>query len=327
LRAVRSRVAVGALVLLGGIVLSPSIARADLVVIQESNGFPGGGHVEEARQKVFLGADRLRVLDEEHGWALFVLRDKKVVREASALDRTFVEKPFTDYQKIREGREATRAGQVEEYHKAVEKAKNDAERLELKKTIESMGLREDGKTLARTERFDEARTYQVVVDGVRKDLRAQHVVVRENEGPPIFDLWVVAGLAPPESLFKFYQEIGTFSAPVIDEVLKVGGFPVEISATVDDGNNRRTFHTKVVEIREEKIDAVDFDVPAEWKQVAAQAQNAPNIQATKCEICGKAIRPGSGDGSFLWRDPFHRTPHPVCSDECRKELIRRLARK
>lgn len=301
-------------------------ARADLVIVQDSNGFPGGGQVEEARQRVFLGGDRLRVLDDQHGWALYVLRDKKVVREASAGERTFVEKPFSDYQKIREGREATRAANVAEYHKLVAKAKDDAERALLKKTIEGKGLREDGKTLARTERFGEVHDFPVIVGGVRKVLKAEHVVVRENEGAPIFDLWVTADLARPEGLYKFYEEIGTFSAPVIAEIMKLPGFPLEISATVDDGNNRKTFHSRILEVREQAVAPADYDVPAGWKQVTPQEQNKePTPAAVKCVICGKSCVPDSGDGSTFWRNPYTNVKQPVCSEEHRRELIKRVA--
>lgn len=318
---------VATLVVSAGLVFSSAgSARADLVIIQDSNGFPGGGQVEEARQRVFLGEDRLRVLDEQHGWALYVLRDKKLVREASVGDRTFVEKPFSDYQKIRQEREATRTGKVAEYQKEREKAKTDAARVDLKKTIEGMGLREDGKTLARTEHFNEWRNVSVIVGGVRKELKAEHVIVRENEGPPVFDLWTVPEMARPEGLYRFYNEIGTFSEPVIAEVMKLPGFPVEISATIDDGNNHKTLHSKVIEIRDQVTAPADYEIPAGWKQVQPQQTALAPAVATKCAVCGKSIVPGSDDGSTLWRNPFDGRPYPVCSDEHRREMIKRVAR-
>ncbi|MEZ0231088.1 MAG: hypothetical protein ACAI25_20905, partial [Planctomycetota bacterium] len=133
---------------------SPRVAHADTVIIQDSNGFPGSqGGAETARQKVLVGENDLKVLDSIRGWALYVRLGKKTVTEAFSGEKGYIEKPLSSFAEIRDKREKTRAEKVAEYKHQVEKAKDDSERANLKRSLEAMGLREDGKTVPRFETF------------------------------------------------------------------------------------------------------------------------------------------------------------------------------
>jgi hypothetical protein len=321
-----------ALLALGGF---PSTARADLVVLQESNGFPGAQGSESARQKVLVAKNDLRVLDERHSWALYVRLNQKVVQEAYAKPAgggQYVERPLSFYQKIRADREATRAQKVDDYLKEVKKAPQDEAKL--KKVLESMGLRADKQTVARLEAFpEETKKVSLVIDGKKRDVKVEHFVVRENEGPAIFDVWMAPELGRPESVFTFYREIGTFSDAVVAKVLELKGFPIEVTAVVDDGNNKQSIHSRVFEIREEAVTPDAYDVPKGWEKTEGKdpALGGGDKQE-KCAVCGteftpgKELAPGMGEGR-MFKSPFGPTLYPVCSDKCRAAKIKELAGK
>src|SRR5581483_326340 len=107
-----------------------------------------------------------------------------------------------------------------------------------------MGLREDGKTLARFEDFPgDAKTVTLIVDNVKKEVAVTHHKVRENEGQAVFDFYMAPTIPVPPGLFKFYEELGTFSKPVLDELKKnLTGCPIEITCILDNGNEQKTLH-------------------------------------------------------------------------------------
>jgi hypothetical protein len=322
-----SLVFVGALALLA--VSYPRMARADLVILQESNGFPGAQEGDSARQKVMIAEDRMKVLDQAHGWALYVRLDNKKVDEAWALERGYIEKPLSFYAHIRDDREKKRAEHLAEYKKQIERAKDDSERRMLKQELEKMGLREDGTTKARIEPFpDEKKKVTLIVDNKQQEVELEHYKVRENEGEhEIFDVWVAPSIPRPVSIFTFYKEIGTFSDPVVAEVMKLPGFPVEIAARVDDGNNAKVLHSKVHEIRNEGVAAVEYDLPAGWAPIPEKPTGPqPAAKQVPCAICGKLCTPGEG-GASTFISPFTREAFPVCSDEHRAQIIHKLAPK
>lgn len=306
----------------------PAPARGDTVVLQESNGFPGSSESENARQKVLISDDKLKVLDDAHGWALFVRLDKKSVAEVWASEKGFVEKPLSSFAEIRAKREKTRAEKVDEFKKLYDRAKDDSERANLKRKLEQMGLKADGSTTARFEAFpDDKKKVTLVLDDKQQEIELTHFIVRENEGPPVFDIWAAPSIAQPANIFKFYQEIGTFSPQVVKALTdNLKAFPIEITAVLDDGNNQKTLHSKVYEIRTtEKVDPISYDVPAGFKPLKEEPKEGPAPAAKLlCTICGKECTPGQGEASFF-TDPWTNKRYPVCSEDHRREVIRRLA--
>lgn len=322
---------VGALALLAPslmVLASPGSARADTIVLQDSNGFFGNGGTETARQKVSISEDKLKVLDSMRGYALYVRLDKKTATETFANEKAFVEKPLSSFAEIRAKREKTRAEKIDEYKKLVEKAKDDSERRNLKRSLEAMGLREDGKTVARFESFPaDNKNITLVVNNVKQQVAVTHHKVRENEGREVFDIWVAASIEAPANMLRFYKELGTFSPEVVGELEKnLKGFPVEITAILDDGNNQKTLHSTVHEIRQENVPAADYDVPAGFKAAnnAPAPANAGNAAKTTCAVCGKECAPGTGEASYFV-EPWTQKRYPVCGEEHRREIIRKLA--
>jgi hypothetical protein len=298
------------------------------VIIQDSNGFPGSqGGAETARQKVLVGESDLKVLDSIRGWALYVRLGKKTVTEAFAGEKGYVEKPLSSFAEMRDKREKTRAEKVAEYKHAVSKAKDDSERANLKRSFEAMGLREDGRTVARFESFPgDTKKITLLVNNEKKEVEITHHKVRENEGKEVFDIWAAPSIAAPVSIFKFYKEIGTFSPEVVQELTsKLEGFPIEITAVLDDGNNQKTLHSKVVEIRQEEVAPGEYDVPAGFKpRTDAPAETAPASKPGVKQLCAVCSKEVAGEGSSF-TDPWSHKRYPVCSDEHRSELIKKLA--
>jgi hypothetical protein len=80
---------------------SPAPAAPESVVlVQESNGFPGGEKSgKTSRQEVAIQGPRLRVLDRRHRWALFIDLDERKVREASVDTKEYTERDFSHYER------------------------------------------------------------------------------------------------------------------------------------------------------------------------------------------------------------------------------------
>jgi hypothetical protein len=303
----------------------PSTARADMVIIQKSNGFPGATGGEEARQKVLISEDKLKVLDQDHDWGLLVRLDTKTVQELDATNKTYVERPFKFFEEMRDKREKTRKEIVDEYNKQVAKEKDPSEQAKLRRQLDNQGLLPNGQTFAFFQSVGDIKTATVIVNGKKEQLQLQRYTVRENSGPPVFEIWATSKIAKPPAIFKFYQEIGTFSAPVIRELqTHLEGFPIEITAVLDDGVSKKTLRSQILEVRDEAVPATDYTIPAGFKPAPAKAA-APAQAAVKCVICGKACVPDSGDGSTYFKKPFTNERYPVCSDEHRIELMKKLS--
>lgn len=311
-------------------------ARADLVVKQQSNGFPGAqsdGDLSE--QVVEVGADRLRIRDIDHGWALYVRLDKKVVQEASASEKQYTERGFDEVETRRAKRAQARLQQWQDFKASYDKLVADgrnAQAHDLLKGAVAMGLTLDGKnytTEAHLEEFPEDTSARaLIIDGKKKALTVRHLIIREARATkPIFDLWVVdePALRKRADILKFWREVGPFS----DEVRKVlekdvTGVPVEITASVDDGSMSKTLHATVLEIRSEDVEAANYDIPAGFKIRAPQAAPAPAAQTkVKCEVCGKEIPLDSATILHLGSGGTHY----YCSLDHRVEGIKRLGNK
>ncbi|HZU96999.1 MAG TPA: hypothetical protein VFF73_09920, partial [Planctomycetota bacterium] len=303
----------------------PSTAREDMVIIQKSNGFPGATGGEEARQKVLISEDKLKVLDQDHDWGLLVRLDTKTVQELDATNKTYVERPFSFFQDMRDKREKTRKEIADEFNKQMAKEKDASEQARLRRSLDDQGIAPNGQTFAFFQTaVGDIKTATVIVNGKKEQLQLQRYTVRENSGPPVFEIWATSKIAKPPAILKFYREIGTFSSPVINELeKKLEGFPIEITAVLDDGVNKKTLRSQILEVRDEAVPANDYTIPAGFKPAPAKAA-APAQAAVKCVICGKDCVPGVNGASYFTK-PFTNERYPVCSDEHRAELMKKLS--
>jgi hypothetical protein len=329
----RARRLLGALSL---VVLAAAPARADLVVKQQSNGFPGAqSDADLSEQVVEVGDDRLRIRDVDHGWAFYVRLDKKLVQEASASDKQYTERPFSEVDATRAKRAQARLQQWQEFKASFDKLIDEGKKPQAQQLLNGavgMGLTVDGKnytTEAHVEEFPEdTGARALIVDGKKKALAVRHLIIREARATkPVFDLWVVddPALRKRADILKFWREVGPFS----DEVRKVlekdvTGVPVEITASVDDGSMSKTLHAKVLEIRSEDVESANYDIPAGFQKRAAQAAPAAaGVTKVKCEVCGKEVKADEAVRLHLGPEGTHY----YCSIEHRIEGIKSLSAK
>ncbi len=297
------------------------------VFVQESNGFPGaersGGL---ARQDVAVVGGKLRILDREHAWALFVDLDQRKVREADVSAQEYVERPFEHYTKYREQREQNLENQRAEFVRMRERVEDEP--ADLRKLIDAYrraGGDPDhpGRIVARLQHYpQDQKKVPLWVDGVEREVTLEHYVIRENQADvPVFDLWVTRDVELPVDLLRFYRELGTFSEAVSKRLQEIEGTIVGCTAVLDTGTLKRTFRTRVLEIRNEAPSG-SMVVPASWTKVDPDAKpaDAPKVS---CAVCQKAIDPKA---AVTFREPWgERRIHYLCSAKHRQDLVRRLA--
>lgn len=256
------------------------------IVIQESNGFPGGEKTnKKAVQKVTIVDGHLRVLDEENRWALFVSIDDKKVQEVSVDSREFVERDFAFYGKYRDGRAKAIQAQAAEFvreRQRLQGANNLAKlrQLEQDYTQEGGDPANPGNIQAKFQPLpQDQRKATILVDGVQTEVTLDHILIRENQGArPVFDLWVTKNVQLPINVFAFWNAIGTFSPQITQAVLQVQGTVIECKAVLDTGTFTRTFESKVLEIRTKDpgMSLADVTLPTgRFTKVAAQGQQGP----------------------------------------------------
>lgn len=278
------------------------------IVIQESNGFPGGEKTnKKAVQKVTIVDGRLRVLDEENRWALFVSIDDKKVQEVSVDSREFVERDFAFYAKYRAGRAKAIQDQADEFTREKtrleEAGGKDTQIRELiqEYTREGGDPAKPGSIQGKFQHIpQDTRKTTILVDGVPTEVTLDHILIRENQGArPVFDLWVTKNVQLPINVFAFWNAIGTFSPQITQAVLQVQGTVIECKAVLDTGTFTRTFESKVLEIRTKDpgMTLADVTLPAgRFTKVAGQGVQGPTPDAGPPEeaisvVTGKPLDP------------------------------------
>lgn len=304
-----------------------SPARADLVIKQESNGFPGAeADGSMSQQIVSVREDRLRIFDAANFWALYVDLKDKVVREASGTSKTFTERSLSAIEEMRRKRAESRAKQVEEFNQIYPPDRDDREAREAKKAFDAKGLSRDGKTIAKLQPFEMDTTeWPVVVDGKRVWVPVFHYKIRESSAAkPAFDVWIAPSLKDRSNLLTFWRAVGPFSDEVLAKLAELPkGFPLQIEAYVDDGSMGKTIRAKVFEIRDEKVDSADYGVPAGFKKREPNERAAPVNQTVKCEICGKELK--LEEAKVVQPTPESEN-HYACDQKHQLELLRKLGR-
>jgi hypothetical protein len=249
---------------LGLLALAPGAFAQDapptgVVIIQESNGFPGGEQSTQlARQQLTIVDQRLRVLDEAHGWALYVALPERKVTEVSIGAREYVERPFTYYEKYRADRARALQEQATEFTQQRDRVQDEARELRaLESEYTRMGgdTRRPGHVTARIEQFPgDRRTVKLLVNREEREVALDHIKIRENNAAdPVFDLWVTRDVTLPVDVLAFWRALGTFAPEVSEKLLQVNGTIVECTAVLDTGSFKRRFQSRVLEVRTQDI--------------------------------------------------------------------------
>ena len=301
-----------------------------VIVIQESNGFPGAEEATQlSRQKVTVQGPRMQVLDPQHLWALFIDLEEHMVREADVAQKQYVERPFAYYEKYRAERQKNLADQKAEFLRLQERVEDDRSQLrQVRDQYRRMGGDPDqpGRLVARLQHYPQDRKVVVIeVNGQQRPVGVEHYVIRENQADrPVFDLWVTRDLDLPVDLLRFYRELGTFSQPVSEKLQQLRGTIVDLTAVLDTGSFSKTFRSRVLEIRTDEAPSGTLTVPAGWEQRDPN-EEAPRAaaQPVPCAVCRKQL---PADEAVEWREPWgERRTFATCSEEHRRELIRKLA--
>jgi len=304
-------------------------AAKQVIIVQESNGFPGGEQTSRlARQRVAVRGDRLRVLDLENQWVLWVDLEGRTVSEGEPRSRQYVERSFDELAKYRDQRERSLAGARDEFQRMKARVGDDPQELrELVDAYRRAGGDPDqpGRIVARLQHYPQDRKQAtVLVDDAEREVTLEHYVIRENQADvPIFDLWVTRDVAVPVDVFRFYRELGTFSAPVSARLREIEGTIVGCTAVLDTGSLKKTFRSRVVEIRTREAPTGPLAVPASWTVRTDDGGGEQADDAVPCAVCQKPV---AKDAAHVFREPWgqRRTFH-LCSGEHRRDLVRRLA--
>lgn len=321
--------------------ISPAIAQepaptpagppaGKVLIIQESNGFPGGEQATElARQQVIIVGDRLRVLDAPHDWALFVSLPDRMVREGSIGQGEYVERPFSYYEKYRTDRAKALADQANEFRRQRDRVGDDPKAArELDAEYARMGgdPKNPGAIAARLEPFpSDTRKARVVVDRVEREVTLEHYKIRENNAvDPVFDLWITRDLALPVDVLAFWRALGTFAPEVSAKLQQVPGVVLECTAVLDTGTFKKRFQSRVLELRTDDVALAteSVTVPARWKKVEGRPVEA-EAPAVWCVMTGRPLRAGTG---LVFIAPDGRRYH-VADAQQRVALIKLLSEK
>lgn len=301
-----------------------------VVLVQESNGFPGGEKARMlSRQKVSVLDGRLRVLDPNNGWALFVSLPERLVREASLVRGEYEERGFEHYERYREDLARSRERAKQQFLRMRERAAGDPAKLaELNEEYRKSGgdPSAPGRLVATLEhKPEDQRRAKLLVDLEPREVTLEHYLVRENQQDhPTLDLWVAPELDLGVDLLAFWQALVPFAPEVSQKLGQIKGGVVSLEATVDTGTFRRSFRSRVLEVRTptvEKVQPEDLRLPARWKKVDPKTQ--PEAESHVCVMSGERL-PASELERFQQR-PGARVYW--VKKQLRGELIKLLARK
>lgn len=300
-----------------------------VLIVQESNGFPGGEQATElSRQQVMIVGGRLRVFDPRHGWALFVSLPDRTVREASIPSREYVERSFDYYEKYRADRAKSLREQAAEFVRRRERVKDDARQLrELEAEYTRIGgdVKNPGAVTARLEYFpQDSRKVTILVDREPREVTLEHYRIRENNAAdPVFDLWTTRDLRLPVDILAYWRALGTFAPEVSEKLVQVPGVVIECTAVLDTGTFKRRFQSRVLELRTDdpalSSDAVVL--PPGFKKVEPGEATTVEAQAPRrwSVMTGRLLEPGTEQ---VFVHPATRQRMYVANAQERAALIR-----
>jgi hypothetical protein len=302
-----------------------------VVIVQESNGFPGGEKARLlSRQKVSVLDGRLRVLDPNNGWALFVSLPERLVREASLGRGEYEERGFEHYERYRDDLQRSREKAKEQFLRLRGRASGDAAKLaEIEAEYRKAGgdPAEPGRLQVTIEhRAADQRKETVLVDLEPREVTLEHYLVRENQQEhPTLDLWVAPGLDLGVDLLAFWRALVPFPPEVSAKMGEIRGGVLHLEATVDTGTFRRGFRTRILELRTpacEQVVADELRLPARWKKIDPKAAREA-AESHVCVMTGERLALAE---LARFDDPATRRTYWV-KKELRGELIKLLAKR
>ncbi|MBL4844941.1 MAG: hypothetical protein JKY65_05395 [Planctomycetes bacterium] len=306
-------------------------ASKSVVLIQESNGFPGGEKKAAglALQEVWVEKGQLRIFDRGNLYGMYIDLGKKLVEEVSFSTKEYHERAFSYYDKYRREREAALKGQRDEFVRGSKRRKGK-DLAAWRKEYREIGGDPDqpGRLRASLEHIKKDRkTLVILVDRVETKVTVDHYLIRENKAKkPIFDLWITTDIKLPVDLFRFYTEMGTFSQPVTKQLLGLKGTILSCDAVLDTGTFYRMFKTRIKEVRFEPGPGdLAFNAKKLGVKLPGPKGGAPKAGPTgpkpKCTICGKVI----AAKPIKFREPWgRRRVFLVDTTDCRKKLVKKL---
>lgn len=266
----------------------------------------------------------MRLLNPAQFHVYTIRLDLGKVWEFSAEHKVYEERSVASFDKYRQRRKEKRLKKIEEY-KALEDSKIKEQAL---RTLRSEGITLDGKVVARSDRAEKTRVFQLMVNGALRSIECYRVRIWENQAiNPVFDIWLTSELKIEDNLLRFYR-LGTYSEAVVAELKKVKDFPVAIETVVDTGSFKKKIHCYVKSVESsEEIPEWQLSVPSGFTKVPDlkkkleiiyAAQRATGPSQVSCSQCQKAI----GDKYESMKPPipgFRR--QYFCDRACRKKWV------
>jgi YHS domain-containing protein len=296
------------------VLLAGDTAFADLALEQVSNGFPGSERKSDekglTKQKLLLKGDKLKIVSIEEPLVCIVRLDKKVVWEINNKEKTFVERQFSYFEKVRKDNLAQRNQEIRE----INGKPNPKEREEDARKL-GYRLKQDGTV-------DEKILPQIERKGEKKkvaDYECERVILKEDERT-VFDMWVTDKIKVPESLMKFYEELGGFSKEVLEKLKELKEFPLELKVELNVGAVSFKIEAQVTKVDESvKIDEKEFELPEGLQKVKEiTGEGEKELGERPCVICGKMVN--LQDEKNVFRFTHRGVTYILCSKEHRTEF-------
>jgi hypothetical protein len=306
------------------------VASADVVVVAESNGFPGASAANDALLRIAMKKSAMRIINSTQYHVVTVDIENDRFVEFSAYYKAYEVKTVKSFDKYRVAREKTQAEAIKAYHTM----KNPEEKKRALRELRNDGIELNGIIVAKTIRGKEVKEFKIRVGGVMKTVKCTRIMIRENNSlQPSFDMWVTKDLTVEEKFLRFY-ELGTFSKPVIAELKKVQEFPVRIEALVDTGAVKKRIHYQVKSIEHENVPDWGMTAPKSFKQVtnlnkyvkaqdSLQGAGKAEGPTLICKVCGKMIPVISKAESYDRKSANKKNKrYWFCNSVCRKQFIK-----
>jgi hypothetical protein len=298
---------------------SNSALFADLVIEQVSNGFPGSERKPDekkiTKQRLFLKGDKLKMVDMEEPLICIVRLDKKVIWEINSREKTYVERHLSYFEKLRKDRLAQRNLEIRQIN-----GMPDPKAREENARKSGYRLKQDGSV-------DSAIVAQILRTAEKKKIaeyECERVIIKEDERT-VLDMWVTDKIKVPESLMRFYEELGAFTKEVLEKVREVKEFPLELKLELEAGVLSFRIEAQVSKVDESvQVNDKEFELPEGLKKVKEITdEGEKEFGEVTCVMCGKKVNLDDPKSVFTYRHS-DGVAYRFCSKEHMREFIKLL---